>query len=652
MNPTIRLVTVEDNPADAAYIEALLEGNADPGFELRSFDRLTPALDHVERFGADCMLVDLSLPDSHGLETITAIRARHPRIPVVVLTGARERDLGVRAIHRGADDFLDKNHIDEHVLLRSINHCVERRRIAQQLQASERHYRRLVEAAPDIVIRGRIVDRVAFDYVGPAVERLLGISSSTAHDPAVLYETIHPDDRPAASGPPWSTGRGEPAQALRHLCDDGRVVWLEPRLFVSTDPQTGIVEFEGLLRDVTAMKRAESERRQMEYRFRSAFAGSPVAMAVVDAGGAIVDSNEAYRVLVGHRNAGSLQEVISDADALLAQVGLGQDNPAVTSEHRLLPLYDSPVWCSAQITTLDSPDGPADEHLVQLVDITERKRAVDALASALEQEREVVARLREIEQVRADFVATVSHELRTPLTSVSGCLEMLRELREGLATAQEDELVSLMERGVQRLGTTVENLLEFSRLEAGGLEYRPIRMDLANMIHDAVLVIAPTAEAKGVTIGLPDVDPSIFVMGEPAQIDRVLLNVLTNAVKYTPAKGTVRVEARRRNHVVTIRITDTGIGMSDLDQQQLFTRFFRSTAAGVRNIQGTGLGLFIVKRIVEHHGGSVHVTSTLGQGTTVELTLPVAADQEREGDRGTGDGPPQPTATPVVGPSG
>jgi signal transduction histidine kinase len=252
-----------------------------------------------------------------------------------------------------------------------------------------------------------------------------------------------------------------------------------------------------------------------------------------------------------------------------------------------------------------------------VTDVTVRRRAAEELQLAFEQ-------LQEVDRVKTDFVSTVSHELRTPLTSIVGYLELLTEQEAGpLAPAQAD-MLSVVERNSRRLLALIEDLLTLSRVESGSFRLGRELVEVADLVDGARAAVLPALRAKGLTIAV-DVSPDLAaVRGDAAQLERVVLNLLSNAAKFTPEGGSVTVTARSVGSSVELRVRDTGMGIAPDEQAKLFTRFFRSTEARLQAIQGTGLGLAIVKTIVEQHGGSVEVESALGEGTTFTIVLPAA----------------------------
>ncbi|MDQ1656625.1 MAG: hypothetical protein QOD41_1708 [Cryptosporangiaceae bacterium] len=242
-----------------------------------------------------------------------------------------------------------------------------------------------------------------------------------------------------------------------------------------------------------------------------------------------------------------------------------------------------------------------------------------------EHERDVVERMRDIDQQKTDFIATVSHELRTPLTSVLGYLELLTSGDQGPIPDRQLKSLKIIARNAERLGEMVGDLLTLSRIEAGTFNLDQGIVAVGEMVEAALAGFAEAMAAGGLDAEV-DVPANLRVDGDAAQLQRVVANLAGNAVKFTPQGGRIRVEAHLdgRDHV-RITVSDTGSGIPPGEQENLFKAFFRGSNAVTNATQGPGLGLAVVQSIVEQHRGSVELVSEVGVGTRVSVTLPRAA---------------------------
>jgi PAS domain S-box-containing protein len=250
-------------------------------------------------------------------------------------------------------------------------------------------------------------------------------------------------------------------------------------------------------------------------------------------------------------------------------------------------------------------------------DITERRRAEDDRTQSLE-ESEAANRLKD------EFLATLSHELRTPLNTVLGWTHLLRERAQ--SDAEINNALDIIERSVRVQSKLVEDVLDVSRIVSGKLRLDLQTVDIANVIQAAVNGWQPTAEAKGVLLTLNVRNGHGFVAGDPARLHQVIWNVVSNGVKFTRRGGQVDIEARRHDGDVEIVVTDNGAGVRPDFLPYVFERFRQAESAYTREHGGLGLGLAIVRHLMEIHGGSVEIHSAgVDQGTTVRLRLPLLA---------------------------
>ena len=235
-------------------------------------------------------------------------------------------------------------------------------------------------------------------------------------------------------------------------------------------------------------------------------------------------------------------------------------------------------------------------------------------------------KVQEANRLKTEFVTVVTHELRSPLTSISGYLDLLleEEGREGAET--REAYLQIVKRNADRLLELINDLLDIARLEAGKLALKRVPLDLEGLIQEVSEALRPQIESKGQHLRLALGAPLPVVTGDPERLTEILLNLVSNAHKYTPQGGSITVATRAEHTGVCIAVQDTGIGLSSAEQQQLFTKFFRVQHPLAREAGGTGLGLAIARALVELHGGTITVVSAPGRGATFNVTLPAAHD--------------------------
>lgn len=264
----------------------------------------------------------------------------------------------------------------------------------------------------------------------------------------------------------------------------------------------------------------------------------------------------------------------------------------------------------------DKSEGP--ERLLLWVDVA--LKAATQLIKVRETEQ-FKAQLLARERLKDELVSIVSHELRTPLTSMRGFAELL--LQRGFPPEKQREFLTIIHSETVRLTNLINNFLDLQRMEAGCLAYKFATMELVPLLREVVAVFALEGDSHSLQLEVSEPLPPI--RADADQLRQVLFNLLSNAVKFSPHGGEVKVGACRKGTQVTVWVADQGIGMSEESKQKLFTKFYRADNLETRQVRGSGLGLALVKKIIEAHHGQVWVESELGVGSTFFFTLPVAA---------------------------
>jgi PAS domain S-box-containing protein len=232
----------------------------------------------------------------------------------------------------------------------------------------------------------------------------------------------------------------------------------------------------------------------------------------------------------------------------------------------------------------------------------------------------------EVDRLKSEFVATVSHELRTPMTAIKGYVDILTMGAAGVLNENQVHFLDIVRNNIDRLNTLVGDLLDISRIESGRiiLDYRPI--NIANIAEDVVSEVLRRSqtEDKRIAVSLDAQKMLPLVMGDADRIRQVLSNLVNNAYNYTPENGTIRVSIHRENGEMQVDVEDNGVGIAPEHQDRVFERFFRGENPLVLATPGTGLGLPIVRQLVEMHNGRIWMKSTgvPGEGSTFSFTLP------------------------------
>jgi two-component system phosphate regulon sensor histidine kinase PhoR len=413
--------------------------------------------------------------------------------------------------------------------------------------------------------------------------------------------------------------------------DGGRIVWIEDRGCV-VDEGFG-PHAAGLLLDVSEHKRAECERDETRRRAQDLLARQRREQQTIlnsvramiwykDAENRILRVNKAAAQSVGLRVEDMIGQRAEDLYPDEAAAYLRDDLQVIRSGEPMLGIIEplqvfdgSKRWIQTDKIPYRDGEGRVVGVIVFSLDVTERKLAEDVL--------------RESEQTQRDFVANVSHEFRTPVAAIKGFAETLR--RGGLADRRNrGRFVRIIENHANRLQWLVEDLLTLSSLESGTDKLKPETIPLRDFVTDYIGSVESLARKAGVSLSAR-IPRTTRITADQGFFLQVLENLVGNAIKYNRRGGRVRVQAVRRGAFVHLTVRDNGIGIPAASVPRIFDRFYRVNKGAASG--ATGLGLHIVKKIVEAHGGRIWVESRLGRGSAFHLLVP-AAPSRRADDSG------------------
>jgi PAS domain S-box-containing protein len=368
-----------------------------------------------------------------------------------------------------------------------------------------------------------------------------------------------------------------------------------------------------LRRELAEHMRAEKALRESEEKYRLLFSLAHAAIVVFDKRSRqLLDANDAAAVLYGHKREDMLK---LSADDLFLDPKAGEAPPlgsrAAGQELGATQRTSAGKTFPAEFNHAVFPLKGRDVVLVLARDVSERRRA--------EETERLLAR----EAMQRDFVATVSHELRTPIAAIKGFAETLR--LGGLEDAKNRlRFIKIIEKHADKLGWLVEDILTLNAMESGKLKPRAENLALKDFVERIIEGLTPIAARRSVTVAV-DIDESLQAVADGHHAARIVQNLLDNAIKYNVRGGRITVTARDEGRLIHITVADTGIGIAAHDLPLIFQQFHRSEAAKATQVKGSGLGLYIIKSIVESNGGQIWAVSEAGKGSEFHFTLPSAA---------------------------
>jgi PAS domain S-box-containing protein len=507
---------------------------------------------------------------------------------------------------------------------------IERKRAEEALRESEGRFRQLAESLPQLVWTCR-ADGLC-DYLSPQWVAYTGIPEAEQLGSGWL-EQLHPDDREPVFMA-WNRAVANDTSfdvEYRIRRNDGVYRWFKTRAVTLRDSGGKIIKWFGSNMDIDDQKHAEESLRESKERLAGILSSAMDAIITVDDDHRIVLFNEAAERMFGCLAAQALgrplNRFIPDRFRAAHTEQLrrfGETGGASRTMGRLLTLTalrsdgaEFPI--EATISSIEV--GGRKLYTVIYRDITERKRAEAVREELLTREKAARAAAEAASRSKDEFLAMVSHELRTPLNAILGYTRMLRSDRADRTLI--DSIPAIVESNVKAQLQIIEDLMDSARIVTGRLRIELGPVDLTQTLEAALDTVRPAADVKGITL-VADFDPlPEQTLGDPARLQQVVWNLLSNSVKFTPEGG--RVELRMEGAADRIRITvsDTGKGIEPERLPYVFDRFWQADSSSTRRYGGLGLGLSLVKHLVELHGGMITAASEgEGRGATFTLTLP------------------------------
>lgn len=530
-------------------------------------------------------------------------------------------------------------------------------------------------------------DKSEMLFISPGYKDIWGRSRQELYDePGSWLESIHPDDRERVAEAVPKQARGEYDVGYRIVRPDGALRWIRDRAFPVRNERGDVERIVGIAEDVTEHKRAEEAARRAE-RARAARAAAEeaehCARFLAEAGATLASSldyaetlRRVARLAVEEIADLCIVDVFQDAGDAMERVAVVHRDSELQQDLERVAAYPpgpgSPVLDVARtgqpLLVSDVDDewidriarSPAHRKVIEeiaprsmvIVPLVARRRTLgtiglgsterrfdeDDLALAEELARRAAvavdnARLYEAavaaSRAKSDFLAVMSHELRTPLTSVLGHAELLEAGIDGSVTDPQRERLGRIKGSAHHLVDLIDEILTFSGLESGREKIRVETVDLAALARETANVVEPSAAEKGLRFRVELPDEPVVAETDAAKVRRILLNLLTNAVNFTPA-GEVALGLDATEPTATLRIRDTGIGVAPEHLERIFEAFWQEERGPTREVGGTGLGLTVARRLARMLGGDINAESEVGKGSTFTVTLPRRTEAESD----------------------
>jgi PAS domain S-box-containing protein len=526
----------------------------------------------------------------------------------------------------------------------------ERRRVEAGRKESEARYRSLVNNVSLGILRstmgppGRIIE------TNPALEKITGYSRDEllAMNMEDLY--AHPEERQAFMQKLASAKRTVTRELRWKRKDGGRIVVLDTVIAVR-DSSGQILHFDAIIEDITERRRAEEALRESEERYRTLVENATDAIYMVDAHENILSVNQTTARFLGKRPEKLIGKKVSDIFPPEIAARFTEEFRLTFRTGQSIMACDRldagwmELWVSTSLNPIRNSSGEVVAIMGVTRDITEQKRLerelqetneqLDAQNEELQvQSEELMAQQQELmestqeaaraNQLKSEFLANMSHELRTPLNAIIGFSQLLRDETPGKLNQEQKQCLDDVLESSQHLLNLINEVLDLSKIESGRAELKLENVDLKELITPLTRVMRPILGQKKqeleveIEAGLPQIRVDKTKMGQ------VLRNLLANSSKFTPEGGKLWITAARADDWLHLSVIDNGAGIKKEDLERIFEPFCQLDYTPGNGKGGTGLGLAVVKEIVERHGGQIRVESEYGRGSRFTISLPLA----------------------------
>lgn len=507
-----------------------------------------------------------------------------------------------------------------------------RRDAEERLREAELTFRTMVEQNPAVFYIQQFdlddPDRAITTYVGPGDEELTGYPrQAVAADPTLWSRLVHPDDRErvfAADAASNTNGSDVFSEEYRIVRKDGRVVWIldEARL---VRPEDRPPYWQGFQLDITARKEAERRLQDAHEHLRLMVDSALDAVVSMDTDGLIIGWNPQAETTFGWSaeevlGRSLVETIVPHAHRAAHSEGLQRwretsEGPVLNSRIEIQALRKDGRLIPVELAIVPVAVGEGTVFSGFIRDISDRKLAQDDLERALEVEREAAARLRALDEMKDTFLQAVSHDLRTPLAAILGMAITLERGDVGLGPEETRELAGRIEHNARRLERLVTNLLDLDRLARGVLTPTFEPTDVGDLVRRMVTDSDPSGDQVEVST------ETVIVPVDAPKVERIIENLLANAVKHTPAGTSVHVTVTGSEHGALIAVEDAGGGVPRELREKIFEEFRQGTDAPQAS-PGVGIGLSLVRRFAEMHHGRAWVEEREGGGASFRVFLP------------------------------
>ncbi|MBC7695316.1 MAG: response regulator [Burkholderiales bacterium] len=656
MDEKINILLIEDITADSKLIKSYLEESYGDYYILSVADSLSASLDLLTLNKFDIIIIDLSLPDSNGIDTFKKVKASSSELPLIVLTGHEDESIGIDTVKLGAQDFLIKGKLNRKDLKRSIDYSIERNKLLKILSENTKILEEktvdLFEEKYKLSLAQKLAHIGSWEWnvkekiftCSDELQRILGYETVKLN---ITYEEfigfVHPEEMEYVTGMIEESINTLQSFDFSHriIRKDGAISTLQSKGELLIDKEKNILKIIGTEQDITQWKKKEQLEQLAIVAIKSFN-----AVTIADKEGKIEWVNAGFTKLSGY----NLDDVKGTYGEILRygeKTGLSpetnfyktilKEKKPVAYENKNYSKFGKEYWVLTSLTPILDANGDVEKIISIDSDITKQKNAeqeliiankiaeysLDSGNKALEELYKAKKQLEESLKVKEQFLANMSHEIRTPMNAIIGFTNLLLKQEK---IAVNNQYLDAIKTSGENLLVIINDILDFSKLESGKVTFESISFKLSQTLSMLIELMFPKAVEKNIRL-TTEIDNHIpeQLVGDPTRLNQILINLVGNAIKFTK-EGAVKLQVsilHETNDFIELKfsISDTGIGIPEDSLSRIFDEFTQASNDTTRKYGGTGLGLTITKQLVELQKGHIEVNSKQNVGSTFSFNL-------------------------------
>jgi PAS domain S-box-containing protein len=594
----INILVVEDNTDMNTFISQTLS----PDYHVISAFNGQEGLQKALELKPTLIIIDIMMPRVSSVQMIAQIH-QHPElinVPILILSARVDEELTAKPLLEGTQDFMTKP-FSKHDLLIRVRNLIAQTKVQERL----RMLAAIVESSDDAIL-SKDLDGIITSW-NPAAERIYGYTAEEIVGQPVTW-LFPPDHHDEFQQIMTRIRQGERVDhyETRRRHKDGTFLTMSITVSPIKDEMNVITGASTIARDITKQKQLEAKSQRL-------FASNLIGIIVADGTGTVLEVNDGFLDLVGYTRA-EWQTAMLQHTALIASA-------VPFLKPSLLKAVQATGSSDPQEMVVERKNGELIPVLVAMARIEETETYIGFVLDISERKA--------LEQRKDEFISMASHELKTPVTSLKGFLHLLQRRLAPQDDVKARHYLARMDAQIDKLTTLVNDLLDISKMQTGHLVYREEYFEMDGLVQEIIENVQETTQTHHLWL---EGQPQAQVYGDRDRLGQVLINLLTNAIKYSPQADTVRVRLAIEENRILVSVQDFGPGIAKEHLSKIFERYYQVIDPKKKTSAGLGIGLYISSEIVKRQHGRIWVESQTGAGSIFHMSLPLVQAEERSAD--------------------